>query len=953
MRTVKLDDAAEKAPVERSVEMDGRQLQATRTTITWVIFTALCLLFLIYTHVARDPDAAVPAPLIPPVLLTADVILMLQMGLRRAGLLLVIRPEIRVIALTMAAQSGGLALVGLLVWDGFGGPLNPLLTGRGTATSNTLLIGGAMFALAGLMVLSPWWTSPSDGIGSAIAHSDPEATGGTIICCSGGGIRSAAFCLGGLQRLRELDILGRARALIGVSGGGYIAGAVTTINHPANTTAERPAKPPFAPDTDEVALLRTQTNYLAPNGAIRYDLVVSWLLGAAVNVLLLYCVLQVTAALIAWQAVVARTAVIAPGSIAQHVAARWSFHPVSWQANLWWWLPAISIVLFMIGRWFHATPDRFPGRLWALAIRPIPTPVKVYWSGTQLTLVVAGLVGSLLVAGVPDLSITLHQAALHNQPTAYIAYLLHHLGYASSADCLSALAAGAHMACGATRSGSGPHLLTTDPLVPAVSLIAALTALLTLSRSALKDWQDLEAATGLSAPFKVLLAKFRRYGAPTMALLLLAVLVLGVLIRWTTQYLQAPAEIGEWGSWRLPALLRNPALPLLIIVFACIGGATTMSLFPFYRDRLARAFLMTRDDNGPQIRDRADWPPMSALGAVTEGDSGQWQMPELVLCTTANIQNPGLLPVGRDGALFIFSGQRIGLSEPNLPGSEDNRLLPADQYERAAIHTVADAVAISGGAIAPIAGRESRTFAPFRLLMALANVRTGAWVPNPYWVAGEEGLQQSGLLLRYQRLVTTLNRLLNRANTYSVVAEAAGIPSLYRPWLYLTDGGQYDNLGLVEALRRRPQRVIVLDASVSRHTPFASAGAAIATARMDRIAEIKDFDPSALKPDGDGYSKQGWVKATATYINAGGQAEIILIKSVLTRGQSWDIEAYKARHPEFPLTPTTKQLYDEFDFEAYRQLGYSLAGQCSALLENTRVPAAESAPGLGGGQSGT
>ncbi len=46
-----------------------------------------------------------------------------------------------------------------------------------------------------------------------------------MICCSGGGIRSAAFSLGGLQELTAADIYPKARAVVGVSGGGYMGAA--------------------------------------------------------------------------------------------------------------------------------------------------------------------------------------------------------------------------------------------------------------------------------------------------------------------------------------------------------------------------------------------------------------------------------------------------------------------------------------------------------------------------------------------------------------------------------------------------------------------------------------------------------------------------------------------------------------------------------------------------------
>src|SRR4051812_26040028 len=43
------------------------------------------------------------------------------------------------------------------------------------------------------------------------------------VACSGGGIRSAAYCLGALQELRRQGVLNEAEYLSCVSGGGYIA----------------------------------------------------------------------------------------------------------------------------------------------------------------------------------------------------------------------------------------------------------------------------------------------------------------------------------------------------------------------------------------------------------------------------------------------------------------------------------------------------------------------------------------------------------------------------------------------------------------------------------------------------------------------------------------------------------------------------------------------------------
>lgn len=87
------------------------------------------------------------------------------------------------------------------------------------------------------------------------------------ICVSGGGIRSASVTLGALQALREGGVLGRARYLVSVSGGGYTAGAFQLA-----LTRRRPAaagprlatvRDVFAPGSPEEDHIRRHAKYLA------------------------------------------------------------------------------------------------------------------------------------------------------------------------------------------------------------------------------------------------------------------------------------------------------------------------------------------------------------------------------------------------------------------------------------------------------------------------------------------------------------------------------------------------------------------------------------------------------------------------------------------------------------------------------------------------------------------
>ena len=81
------------------------------------------------------------------------------------------------------------------------------------------------------------------------------AAGDWAICCSGGGIRSAAYCLGALQSLDQARLLAKVKWILGVSGGSYIATSRALVAHnlPAGTQPRA-----YAPGTAAAAPLLSQ-----------------------------------------------------------------------------------------------------------------------------------------------------------------------------------------------------------------------------------------------------------------------------------------------------------------------------------------------------------------------------------------------------------------------------------------------------------------------------------------------------------------------------------------------------------------------------------------------------------------------------------------------------------------------------------------------------------------------
>ncbi len=126
---------------------------------------------------------------------------------------------------------------------------------------------------------------------------------------SGGGIRSATFNLGILQKLAELGIMPRFDYLSTVSGGGYIgswyaswlkrAGSMAKVDDRLNP---QKSADPLADEVRPIRWLRMFSNYLAPNASIMsadsWTMGVTWLRNTMINqVLLLFALCVVLSTL--------------------------------------------------------------------------------------------------------------------------------------------------------------------------------------------------------------------------------------------------------------------------------------------------------------------------------------------------------------------------------------------------------------------------------------------------------------------------------------------------------------------------------------------------------------------------------------------------------------------------------------------------------------------------------
>ena len=200
-----------------------------------------------------------------------------------------------------------------------------------------------------------------------------------------------------------------------------------------------------------------------------------------------------------------------------------------------------------------------------------------------------------------------------------------------------------------------------------------------------------------------------------------------------------------------------------------------------------------------------------------------------------------------------------------------------------------------------------------RFLLALANIRLGVWVPNPRWVAGLEDRKWD-------------RRSHPRARPSYLIRELLGRNRIDKRYLYVSDGGHYENLGLVELLRRGCTQVYCFDASGGES--LRELGDAIALARSELGVEIA-FDSAqldALRPMGDSEQAKSETATGTILYSDGTPGTLVYARNVLTARVPWDVKAYHEADPAFPHNPTSDQLYTDQKFEGYRALG-ALAGK--------------------------
>ncbi len=357
-------------------------------------------------------------------------------------------------------------------------------------------------------------------------------------------------------------------------------------------------------------------------------------------------------------------------------------------------------------------------------------------------------------------------------------------------------------------------------------------------------------------------------------------------------------------------------LMLLCAVTSPFVHINKFSMHATYRNRLIRAYLgisrsgrienrFTGFDKDDNLDMHKIWPGRDdSADAAAAPRSPQ---PFHIVNTTLNlVSGSSLAWQQRKAAPFTVS--------PLHCGSWHLGYRPSRRYgHREDGISLGTAIAISGAAASPNMGYHSSSVTAF--LMTLFNVRLGWWLGNP-GKAGDATWQEAGPKL-------ALKWILN---------EMFGLTNAGRSFVYLSDGGHFENLGLYEMVLRRCRLIVVSDASCDPSYQFTDLGNAVRKIRIDLGIDIAidrlpqhcardDIDSERkTEPELRRYCALGRI-----HYPEGEPGLLIYLKPGIYGGEPADVKEYARQRRDFPHESTADQWFDESQFESYRRLGRFLA----------------------------
>lgn len=347
------------------------------------------------------------------------------------------------------------------------------------------------------------------------------------------------------------------------------------------------------------------------------------------------------------------------------------------------------------------------------------------------------------------------------------------------------------------------------------------------------------------------------------------------------------------------------------------------SIHALYRNRLVRAYLgASRQKRCPDLFtgfDADDNLPAHVLWPPEPPKSGRNTLClfHVVNITLNVVKTARLAWQQRKAESFTVS--------PLHSGAAYKGYRPSIEYGGGAPFGISlgTAMAISGAAASPNMGYHSSP--SITLLLALFNVRLGWWLGNP-GKEGDDTYTKEGPATAIRPLVE----------------ETFGLTTDSKPWVYLSDGGHFENLGIYEMVRRRCRFILAIDAGCDPDFAFADLGNAVRKTYIDLGVRITfdDLDQLKNRPTPEelerlpehGNKIPYYAVGTIHYSEADGpecpDGLVLYIKPAYhgtSKTEGAGVRSYAMAHKEFPHESTADQWFSESQFESYRSLGLDIA----------------------------
>ena len=392
------------------------------------------------------------------------------------------------------------------------------------------------------------------------------------------------------------------------------------------------------------------------------------------------------------------------------------------------------------------------------------------------------------------------------------------------------------------------------------------------------------------------------------------------------------------GLGRTAGPLWSPTYVLLAVFglvlwdWFCVN-INTLSPHRYYRNRLCECYLARR------ISDAGGWKASllrklsgeKAQGATEvlkqvklSGLGEDLTAPYHIVNMTVNVPSSANKELRGRGGDFFFASRRFC-------GSPLTGYVRTEEVERTDPHfDLGTAMTVSAAAASTNMGW--KTLPHLRFLMTLFNVRLGYWLRNPGKPALHRWLSGAGPIYLFREMLGRMDEKCHYVNlSDGGHIENLGAYELLRrrcKFIVSVDAGQEPGMECSDLMRL--QRYAEIDLGLRLY--FDIADLQIGPNGLSRAHAILvkiDYAPEKAKRD-EGRSTSdelGWM---------------LYLKLAMTGVEPNHVQDYHRQNPDFPHQSTGDQIYEEDQFEAYRALGEcAMAGMFRAEIVGSSVPPAD------------